>query len=325
MKKIYTIIFLVIIGFSAKAQGLDSLIMNGLNSYQNGDVETALVYYDSALVKYPQLPYLYVLKAEAIFNSGYATNQKLPVTDPAVYDAAKKLLDKALELSPKSADIYTSRGLLNTIHQKYELAIADYNKVLSNTFDFDKMFAALSDRASAYSRLQQYEQALSDYQRAIELKPNDLGVLVNMAAVHNDKGEPAKAEEILIGVLEKDSTYTYALNNLGMLKVEQEKYDEAKVFFQKSLIIESRDAVTLNNFGYSLGMSGEVEMGLSLINQSLKVYPANAYAYRNIGVIYLRNKKRKDACENFKKAQELNFKATYGDEIEKLLVEGKCK
>ena len=311
-------------GFGTQAQFLDSLIIGGLKSYENGNYTQAITYYDSAIVKYPNLPYLYVIKAEAIFNSGYAGGENLPITDPAVYAEAIQLLDKALEISPSSADTHASRGLLNTIHQKYELAVQDFSNVLLNSFDFDKMFNALSDRASAYSRMQQYEKAHTDYSNAIELKPDDLSAWVNMSVVYNEQGQTAKAEEVLQEVLAKDDTYTPALNNLGLIKAKQEKYQEANELLQKALIIDSRDAVTLNNYGFSLGMSGKVEQGMSLINQSLKLYQSNAFAYRNIGLIYLKQGDKKIACENFNKAKELYFKASYGEEVNEL-IEANCK
>ena len=57
---------------------------------------------------------------------------------------------------------------------------------------------ALSDVASLYQQIGQYDKALDSYRRAYESQPNHSGSLLNMALIYSrHKGENAKALELL--------------------------------------------------------------------------------------------------------------------------------
>ena len=67
---------------------------------------------------------------------------------------------------------------LNDILNEYEKAIQDYTKTIElNPSDA----AAYSIRGDCYSELAQYEKAINDYSKAIELKPSD-------AVTYNHRG-----------------------------------------------------------------------------------------------------------------------------------------
>ena len=54
------------------------------------------------------------------------------------------------------------------------------------------------------------------------------------------------------------------------------------------------------------------------MEKSIKLYPSNSYAYRNLGLIYLEMGENEKACEAFEKALLLRFTESYGPEVMEL-------
>lgn len=119
------------------------------------------------------------------------------------FSEALEVLNHAIKLNPNSAAAYTWRGATYRYLKKIDEAMADLNRAVEldpqyedayfqrgmtrsddfqgQVFDFGKVLeinpnnvSAWANRASAYERLGEYDKALADYDRAIELQPNGI-------------------------------------------------------------------------------------------------------------------------------------------------------
>ena len=119
-------------------------------------------------------------------------------------DEQVKLLTKAIQVAPESADAFTARGDTYMMKGDYDLAIKDYSRSIElrpstgtsynnrgvayerkNDYaralqDFDKAVQlnptlpeAYYNRADANVSLQNFDRAIADFSKAIELKPDD--------------------------------------------------------------------------------------------------------------------------------------------------------
>jgi tetratricopeptide (TPR) repeat protein len=78
--------------------------------------------------------------------------------------------DKAIYRRPNDAFIYYSRGLAKAKLEEYDAAIADYNEAIRLNSDDS---SAYYQRGLAKAELRQYDAAIADYDEAIQLNPND--------------------------------------------------------------------------------------------------------------------------------------------------------
>lgn len=86
------------------------------------------------------------------------------------YDTAITDYNRAIELNPKEAAVFFSRGLAHYNKQSYSLAIVDFDKVI----ELDpKEAMAYFKRGNALEKTGNFERALSDYQKAFELDPDN--------------------------------------------------------------------------------------------------------------------------------------------------------
>ena len=70
----------------------------------------------------------------------------------------------------ESSDVYNNRGIAKYNLGQHEEAIKDYNKVIELN---PNESAAYNNRGAAKKNLGQYEDALRDCKKALELCPND--------------------------------------------------------------------------------------------------------------------------------------------------------
>jgi len=97
---------------------------------------------------------------------------------PAELKEVKSLIDRALALAPNSPEAHSALGLFFYWgHRQYEMALAEFNRTLElqpNSAD------ARANCAYVYRRRGEWERSLADSQRAEELDPRDARIPTNI-------------------------------------------------------------------------------------------------------------------------------------------------
>ena len=106
--------------------------------------------------------------------------------------------NKAIELDPRNGGIYFSRALLNMDHEKYLDSINDLDSVIRLGLSDDyslTMFDAYSLRGTSKVLLSDYEEALEDFDKSIELEPENGKAYANRSEVYLFLGKNQLAME----------------------------------------------------------------------------------------------------------------------------------
>jgi tetratricopeptide (TPR) repeat protein len=85
----------------------------------------------------------------------------------------------------------------------------------------------------------EYELALRAYLRAVSEQGENADVLSAIGSANLKLDRLGQAEQILRRALEIEPTFVPALNNLGVVLMEQGKYGEAKLVFQQAFALDS--------------------------------------------------------------------------------------
>jgi Tfp pilus assembly protein PilF len=86
---------------------------------------------------------------------------------------------------------------------------------------------------------QEYELALKSYYRAAGEEGVTVDTLSAIGSANLALGRLGQAEKILRRALEIDPTFVPAMNNLGVVLMEQGNFGEARVFFQRAFAQDS--------------------------------------------------------------------------------------
>ena len=102
---------------------------------------------------------------------------------------------------------------------------------------------ALIHLGNAFLTMRAWDRAIEPLEKANELKPGNTDVLKAIGFAYFNKEDFVRATASFDEVLEVDPTDTLALFNLGVIhKHYFEKPDQARIYFEKALVLEKEDA-----------------------------------------------------------------------------------
>lgn len=147
--------------------------------------------------------------------SGCSNNFKLGNSEYSKGNYEKAVEYYSLHLQKHSSpEAYNNRGNAYIDLKKYNEAIADFTKALELKPDYAEAYL---NRGTVYDELKKYNEAIADYSKAIELKPD----------------------------------YDLAYNDRGLTYYHLQKYEEAIDDYKKTIQINPFSQATKNNIGYA--------------------------------------------------------------------------
>ena len=108
------------------------------------------------------------------------------------YPEAIRDLDKAIELSPTYAVLYSDRATANVQLGRLDEALGDFDKAVRLDPERVKSYV---NRGMLYAMLENYPEALSDFDRAIQINPKYPVTYFNRAVVYREIGDADRAME----------------------------------------------------------------------------------------------------------------------------------
>jgi tetratricopeptide (TPR) repeat protein len=111
-----------------------------------------------------------------------------------------------------------------------------------------------------------WDEAVKVWERALELHPEHIETMCNLAAAHAMREMPEEAEEYYGRVLSLKEDYPLAWFSLGRLQAREEKYEESEVSMRRYIELCPGDPWAYYILGTSLlkqGKEGEAEFSLA--------------------------------------------------------------
>jgi tetratricopeptide (TPR) repeat protein len=175
-----------------------------------------------------------------------------------------------------ATDAYNSKN--------YQLAIQNYLSVNPATVN------SMLGIATSYQELEDRDNAIEYYKKALNLKPLDSDIAYYIACLYGEKEDYVSAKEYLQKSVAYNKNNTQAIEYLNS--------------------IEEADRSNLLNDAISLYEESKFDESLVKFNDLLLKDKQNAYAYYYRGMIYDGKEKRSEAISDLKKAYELNKEFT---------------
>jgi len=205
--------------------------------------------------------------------------------DTAEYDRAIDSYKKLIELQPRFPILYSNlanilymKGDIDEAIQYYQMAInlnprKDWTSVVS------QMLAHVQHEAK-----QNYDAAISAYQSAQQLNPNDMETYINLGSVFYDKGDYENSQMIYRIALEIDPTNARLHCNLAYLLWGKGEIDEAMKEYKLAIKFDPDYDIAHNNLGVLyLDDLGKVREAIECLEKSIAVNPNYALGYYNLG------------------------------------------
>ena len=252
----------------------DAYFNQGNAYYQTGDYDAALYEYDIVINMKPKFEEAYHNRGNAYYNKGE-------------YNKAIGDYSREIELYPMNAEAYYNRGNAYFNMMEYDKAINDYNKaikfpvnkgkyVMNNGSDDEwleglnlKDANAYNNRGNANYKIGDYDAAIWDYSKAINLNPSGIKAYINRGNVRCKIGDYGAA------------IWDYgAAINLNPKNAEAYIY-QANAYYQKddydAAIYEYNIATKLNP-SYSSKGGGDIDSMIDYMNNDSCKQADNAVA-----------------------------------------------
>lgn len=174
--------------------------------------------------------------------------------------------------------------------------------------------------ASTWMNERAYDKAYPHLKDALALDADNIDILENMGRCLRQMGAPEEAAKIYHQLPHETDDF-YLLNNLGFYYADTGEYEQAISMLDKAIALSNDEygAFAYNNKGYALMQLGQLEAAREHILKSLSLHKGNAYAYRNLALLYLKENNRVAAKEALLQAKRFRFAANYGPEVDELL------
>ncbi len=156
--------------------------------------------------------------------------------------------------------------------------------------------------ANAYGSRGDYDKALIECERAIELDPTYGFAYHNMGIIYTHLGDDEKAIEYYMKAITLNSGILAAHNSLAKAYSRQGKYEKAVVGFK--FVIKHNPYYTepYNNLGVAYYKMGKLKEAVKYYLKALQLDPGYAEARHNLGVAYSRQGKYQEAVREYKEA-----------------------
>ena len=235
--------------------------------HQAGDLEQAAHCYTEILraqpARFDALHYLGLLEAQR-----------------ERYGEALSLLDRALQIDPRSVEALTNRGNVLKALNRHAEALASCDRALAISPDSAMVHY---NRGNVLLDLNRYAESLASYDRVLALMPGNAAALYNRGNVLQQLGRHAEALENYGRLLAVTPDNAAALYNRGVALQELNRYAEALASYEQALALVPDDVDVLTNRGISLYELNRYEEALASYDKALAIKPALAEALTNRG------------------------------------------
>jgi tetratricopeptide (TPR) repeat protein len=149
-----------------------------------------------------------------------------------------------------------------------------------------KIPRAYGIRGLTYRKLGQWDKAITDYSRAIEIDPNYTDAYNDRGLTYGNLGQWDKAITDYSRAIEIDPKYSLAYNNRGFDYANLNKWDKAIADYSKAIETDSKLIKAYANRGNAYGSLGQWDKAITDYTRIIEIDPKYAIAWYNHGLAY---------------------------------------
>ncbi|MEM9023138.1 MAG: tetratricopeptide repeat protein [Bacteroidota bacterium] len=287
-------------------QDVESLLEMAGQKIEQGDLQYAGTIIDKAIALDSTDHWLWLTKAELLFEA-YGTPE------------AMEAVMKAQEIAPDSSEVYNFAGLFLGSGGFTDSAIIMYNQAIALAQNDTLKHSYILNRGWAKMGHRDFDGARVDYNTVLDFDPNNIAALNNLGMIYQELRQNELTIKTLKRIIAIDSASGFSYANLGFTYANMDSLDLAIRYLNQALEMGVDESMVLNNRGYAYYRKKDYQQALEDINASIAGYPTNAYAYRNLALVYIDLEQFDEACRTLQYALYYGYTSRYGDDVEQLV------
>ena len=220
------------------------------------------------------------------------------------YEKAIELIDNQLERKP-AADLFFKKGIINNQLQNYQEALNAFLKALELESNNPEILGELAEGFAT----------LGNFEKAVQMQPNNFSLAGKAGRNFINLKNYKKAYLYFERIYAKDSTNVFWNKQFAFCSFQIDKVDQAIHLYEKVLAANPRDYSSYFNLIRLYRMKNQHDNILNTIERGLENFPNDASFYEEQANFYFTNKQYTFAKTSFE-----NYFAAGGDSVYKNLM-----
>lgn len=210
-----------------------------------------------------------------------------------LYDGRTELVFGTLE-PVASADEALARGRKAEREGNEDLALFEYVRALEkDARNTDALFRI----GRIHRGRNNVRQASRAFQLLLDIDPKHAGALENLGLILLENRRYDVARGYLERAAEQDPSRWRVHNGLGVIADLGGRHQEARMAYKAGLHVNPRSPLLLNNLGYSEYLRGNRGEALALYRRALTEQPGYQRAWNNLGLLYATEERYPEAIK----------------------------
>ncbi len=217
------------------------------------------------------------------------------------YEKGIRDFREALKIKSTHLKSYEFKGMAEMELGKYADAIETYTRLLQSPKG-KKNHNAYLQRANAFAKLQNFQAAVNDYNKLLQLQPGNSTAYLRRGGIYFQLQQYDAALLDINKALEDNPKNAEALLNRAIVFASQNQHNQAISDFDSYLQLNPADAKTYNWRGISKTHIGDHTSAIEDFSKAIQSQPAAAF-YRNRANSYLQIGEKEKAEEDLRKVK----------------------
>jgi len=218
-------------------------------------------------------------------------------------DQQRALLDTAVDLAPRNADVLKARGVHRLMHDDFVGARDDLEQAIEQAPDEPSILGTLGLACMMDGKP---AEALAAFDKALELDPRSPGLLLQRARVHAVKGDREKALADIGAVIDMAPREPEARLLRARILQQADRSEEAVADVEAVLEQNPDLPAALELRGLIAAEQRDFTEAIRAFRKLAAKSPDDAVVLSQLGMLYLANKQPREAIRRFTKAIEID-------------------
>ncbi|MBP62376.1 MAG: hypothetical protein CMJ62_12725 [Planctomycetaceae bacterium] len=195
------------------------------------------------------------------------------------------------------------REVVSAGYDQYGLKYLDRYALLAE--EDPKYPQLLVDFGNVLASKNRFNEALTQYMKALELKPEMANAYHNIGVVHNKLRRLSKAIENYERAVELDPELAKAHKQLAIIMLRRGRFDEASKHFEETVRLRPESATDYYNLAQSRTQQKEYSSAIKSYRRAIEIDPTLAKAHYQLGVLLDSQNENETAMNHLRQAIKL--------------------
>jgi tetratricopeptide (TPR) repeat protein len=181
-------------------------------------------------------------------------------------------IESELEDDRDNPDLWMEHGIGKHLLGEYQLAVESFKKALGLN---NRNASCHFNLANSLVELERYEEAVHHYLEAIDIQPDHIPSLNNLADAYEMAGQPERSREIFHYLVHLNPEDPLSHFNLGNFFLRNNQHVEAAGCYEKTILLDQHFIDAYFNIAWILKEVGAGEEALGYAEDGLSIDPAH--------------------------------------------------